>query len=356
MGIRVMRALNSSDFEEWRELCDSITGNDIFFYPNYAQVYEFNNEGEACCFVYKKDKHDFILYPFLKRRIKQIKIFKEIPEEYYDIASPYGYGGFLRSRNCSIGIAEFYNKFQKFCLDNKIVSEFIRFHPWLNTEEGCSGLLDLRGHNKVVAINVSGRLDDIWNDLDCKCKNRVRKSERSGVVVRQESSTVDDFFRLYKQTMDRNKASKYYYFGKQFFENMNKKLSGNITFFNAYLNNKIIASVLVLFNKTFTHAHLAGTDSDYLYCSPIMLLFYNISKWANRRGSTFFVLGGGRTSKPDDYLFRMKRRFSKDSYEFCIGSKIHDSKAYNYLCKLKQDFEIKGKNQSNGYFPKYRSV
>jgi hypothetical protein len=89
-----------------------------------------------------------------------------------------------------------------------------------------------------------------------------------------------------------------------------------------------------------------------------MLLFYKTSLWANSRGSKFFVLGGGRTSNPDDCLFRMKKRFSREFYDFCIGTKIHSKKAYDYLCKIRdENINMSQINsQDNGYFPKYRDL
>jgi hypothetical protein len=354
MDVKVLRASNKTEFAEWRKMCDSLPENDIFFYPNYAEVYEFNNEGEACCFMCKKGDHDFILYPFLKRRIKQIEIFKDTPGEYFDIISPYGYGGYLKSGRCSIEITDFYSLFQRFCEENSIVSEFVRFHPWLNTEEGCRDFLNLKAYNKVVAVDVAKGDDEIWMELDCKCKNRIRKSEKSGVVVKQDSSTIDEFYKLYTLTMDRNRASGYYYFSREFFENMIEKLSGNMTFFNAYLDNKIIASILVLYNKFFTHAHLAGTDPGYLHFSPIMTLFYRTSLWANNRGSKFLILGGGRTASPDDCLFRIKKRFSRETYDFCIGTKIHNKEVYDHLCRVKEEYS--GTQNNNGFFPKYRDA
>lgn len=51
--------------------------------------------------------------------------------QYYDIVTPYGYGGpmILETNNGEKLKKEYSEAFGKYCSDHKIVSEFIRFHP-----------------------------------------------------------------------------------------------------------------------------------------------------------------------------------------------------------------------------------
>ncbi len=331
---------------------------DIYFYPQYAKLYELNNEGEACCFLCKKSENDFIIFPFLKRRINSLNLFKDLPEEYFDIISPYGYGGYLRNRYCSIDMKYFLNLFQNYCKENNIISEFVRFNPWLKTQDDCSKFLKVKLWNQVVAIELTKSEEEIWAGFDSKNRNRIRKSMRSGVIVKQDLNfiLIDEFCRLYYQTMDKNNALNYYYFDRQFFQNMIDLLQKNITLFHALLKDKIIASLIVLYVNNFAHAHLACSDEDYLNLAPCNRLFYEVALWAKKEGFKFFFLGGGKTPQPDDNLFRFKKRFSNKFLDFYIGKKIHNKEIYELLSQKKLQYEYERKNNINNnenFFPIY---
>lgn len=360
MDVKLLVSSNHKDFLEWQQICNDMPNCDIHFYPHYVKIYELNNEGEACCFTCKKSSDDVIMYPFLKRRINQLDLYKDFSDNYCDIVSPYGYGGYLRHKNCSIDMKIFFNFFQNYCQENNIISEFVRFHPWLNTQEQCNGFLNVMLWNQVVAINLTKSEEEIWAGFDSKNRNRIRKSRTSGIIVRQDLnfSFLDEFCRLYYQTMHRKEASGYYYFNKDFFQNMINLLLKNIALFHAFLNNKIIASILIIYDKDFAHAHLSSSDAEYLNLAPYNLLFYEAALWAKREGFKYFILGGGTTSNPDDTLLRFKKRFSKEYFNFYIGKKIHNPEIYELLSTKRLQYEKEKHITSvdESFFPLYRRI
>jgi lipid II:glycine glycyltransferase (peptidoglycan interpeptide bridge formation enzyme) len=321
---------------------------------------EANDEGEATCFVYQKDDSDYILFPFLKRKINNLSLFSHLRETYYDIVSPYGYGGYLRSDECTTPIDDFLKAFHRYCQEQHIVSEFVRFHPWLKTQEGCDTEMTINLYNQVVAIDTAKTAEEIWSDFDRKCRNRIRKSAKEGVTIEMDNSpeAIDVFLPLYNETMSRNEATGYYYFSKDYFRNMVKLLDGNITFFHARLDNKIIASILVITGGAFANAHLAGTNTAYLHLSPMMALFHEASVWAGKQGYRYFILGGGRSSSPDDSLLRMKTKFAKETTSFHTGKKIHLPDVYKELSHLKKIHIQQNKLDilHTEYFPEYRNI
>ena len=360
MIYKTLKARTEADFREWQQLCANITDCDICFYPQYALISEANDEGEAMCFVYLKDDSDYILFPYLKRKINDLKPFVHLGETYYDIVSPYGYGGYLKSDRCTISMTDFLKKFHLLCQKQHIVSEFVRFHPWLKTQEGCDTEINVSLYNEVVAIDTSRQEEEMWNDFDRKCRNRIRKSAKEGVIIEIDNSpkAIDSFYPLYTETMSRNEASGYYYFSREYFENMMRLLNGNITFFHARLDNKIIASILVITGGAFANAHLAGTNTTYLHLSPMMALFHAASVWAGKQGYRYFILGGGRSASPDDSLLRMKTKFSKETVSFHTGKKIHLPDVYKKLSRLKKIHIQQNKLdiQHTEYFPEYRNI
>ena len=97
------------------------------------------------------------------------------------------------------------------------------------------------------------------------------------------------------------------------------------------------------------HAHLSGTDTEYLYLSPAYILKYGTVIWGKNKGYDFVHYGGGTSSSEDDTLYLFKSKFSKNTkFEFWIGKKVWNEKIYERLCKETN------KNIDDQYFPAYR--
>ncbi|MDR2182964.1 MAG: GNAT family N-acetyltransferase, partial [Clostridiales bacterium] len=97
---------------------------DIYFLPEYANLYA---DGDTTPEVFDFEcEHGRVHYSFLRRRID----FKG--DIYYDITTPYGYGGPVVA-GCHTSeaalISSFDEAFTNYCVENRIVSEFVRFHP-----------------------------------------------------------------------------------------------------------------------------------------------------------------------------------------------------------------------------------
>ena len=101
---------------------------DIYFTPEWGAVNQFIEPGIAKIFECKTE-YGIIRNQFILRKIPQLINGKQ----FYDIASPYGYGG-PYIVDCQDGrktelICAYEEQFSAYCKKNDIVSEFIRFHP-----------------------------------------------------------------------------------------------------------------------------------------------------------------------------------------------------------------------------------
>src|SRR6478735_1307981 len=112
-----------------------VMGNDldVYFDDNYGKLYEKVENGKAEIFNFNY-KFGIIKNQFIKREIP-IRINNEI---YYDIVTPYGYGGPVIIK----------------CEENKIVSEFIRFHPILENAEDFTSVYDVKCIRKTLGTNL----------------------------------------------------------------------------------------------------------------------------------------------------------------------------------------------------------
>src|SRR5699024_109412 len=107
---------------------------DIYFDSNYGKLYENHEKGETNFFEFDST-YGRIEHMFIKRKIPN----KINGRSYYDIITPYGYGGPI-IKNCKDGfqsllVEEYKQEFQIFCEENNIVSEFVRFHPLENNAD-----------------------------------------------------------------------------------------------------------------------------------------------------------------------------------------------------------------------------
>ena len=182
----------------------------------------------------------------------------------------------------------------------------------------------------------------------------IRKAEKNNVkiVINDNTDTVNDFIHIYNLTMNKNDASDYYYFNDDFFPTTLRELGKKVMMVNAYHEEEIIASSLIMKHNKYIHYHFSGANPEYRKLQANNLLLYEVAKWGNKNGYEQFHLGGGYESNHDS-LYKFKKSFSKlEDLNFHIGKKIHNTGDYNYLKDLWN--ELKGYNETNNFFPEYR--
>ena len=199
--------------QKWRDIYDNFSKIDIFYYPEYVYLFDLKGDGKAQCFVYY-NKHGIVIFPFLKRRINDLDIFGDILDNICDIASPYGFSGYLRS-NDKIDIDRFYKVFDSYyCKKNNIVSEFVRFHPILENVLYSPSAVKTNKMNETVMIELTLTPDEIWGNLTSVCRNIIRKARKFDIEVIHDEffENLDKFHELYTKTMQRLGAQEYYFF------------------------------------------------------------------------------------------------------------------------------------------------
>ena len=122
--------------------------------------------------------------------------------------------------------------------------------------------------------------------------------------------------------MERNKATDYYYFDDDYFENCLKYFKSNIILVEAIYDDKVIAAGLYFVYNKIIHIHLSGTLSEYLHLSPAYILRYAVTLWGKEKGYELIHHGGGRSNSPEDGLYRFKKQFGKNTeFDFYIGKR-----------------------------------
>lgn len=324
---------------------------DLYFNPNYAKVYK-DIDGDSDTFVFECE-YGKITNTFILRKVQW-----EIEgQTYYDIVTPYGYGGPVTENVTDIQkLMEAYKKaFAEYCKEKNIVCEFIRFHLFDNVDvrENYYGetlhLLD------NVVVDTTGDFDQkIWMSYEHKVRKNVKKALKNDLQIIIENNTdhLADFLKIYNDTMDRNNAEDYYYFTERYFKSIAELLPENFMYFHVVKDGVVCSTELVLCSEKYAYSFLGGTLTDYYEFRPNDFLKNEIIKWCNQTGRERFILGGGYHK--EDGIYKYKRCFTPDpDVPFYVGRYIFDEAIYNKIVEIRKSVD-KDFNVETGYFPKYR--
>lgn len=323
---------------------------DIYFDDNYGALYAGVENGEAIVRNFECEagriKHQFII-----RKI-------DLPSGicYNDIVTPYGYGGPI-----IVGLNEGYTKdqlvslyeenFIEYARENNIVSEFVRFHPIFSNAEDFAKMYQPECIRHTLLTDLTYD-DPVQEQFSKGCRKNIRRALNSGVTFRVERApeNIDSFIEIYYSTMDRNKATDYYYFDEKYFADCLKNFRENLVYLEALYEGKTIAAGLYFIYGDIIHVHLSGTLAEYLHLSPAYILRYAITLWGKENGFSMIHHGGGRTNSEEDSLYLFKKQFAtKRELEFYVGRRIWNMDAYRELCRLA------GVSEGGEFFPSYRA-
>lgn len=350
----MLSIVNSDDSEKWDSIVMSFQNYDVYYLSSYTKAFKIHGDGEPIL-IYYQDEELRAINVVMMRDIAMDKDFKNNLEMnmYFDITTPYGYGGFLIEGNINeVNLEKLNEEYTNYCYTKNIVSEFVRYHPILDNAKTNNSIFEVTQLGKTITMELDSK-NQIWNDLSGKNRNVIRKAIKSGVEIYwgRNPELIDSFIPLYNETMSKDHATDYYYFKEEFYESILKDLKHNNLIFYAVYNQKIISMSMILFSNGNMHYHLSASDRKYQNLAATNLLLYEAACWGCENGYKKFHLGGGLGSK-EDSLFKFKKAFNKnsDTY-FSIGKKIFNQDKYDELVRMIQD-ESKDKNSQ--YFPQYR--
>ncbi len=321
---------------------------DIYFEPSYGVVNECIEPGKAEVFEYASEDGR-ISHLFMKRSIDT-----EIDGvTYFDLATPYGYGGPLIHEVTGDKdrlIAEFKEAFDTYCVDNNIVSEFVRFSPTEDNADDFASMYEVISLRQTIATYFREGEDVVEAEFHKSARKTIRRALKQGVTyeVIEHPDNLDTFMDIYYDTMDRNEAQDNYYFSRDYFQGLIDNFKDNLMSVEVMFEGKCIACGLYFLYEDKMHAHLSGTRHEYLKLSPAYVLKYATALYGQEKGYSFIHYGGGTSNDPENALFKFKSKFTKsEPLWFKIGKKIYNQEVYDLLV------DKTGTNELS-FFPQYR--
>ncbi len=339
------------DREKWNNIVKTFPNYDVFYLNEYATAFmnENKSNGVPILLLYENGEERAINVVFKRDVADDNKFIGKVEKrKYYDLISPYGYGGFLGNIVDYDALNSTYNSY---CIDHGYVCEFVRFELFTDYHRYYDGEVESRTHNVVRSLDIS--LEDMWMDFKQKVRKNVKRANENELEIKIENTgeNLSDFLEIYYSTMDRSNAENEYYFSENFYLTLNE-MKDNIMYFHVLHDQKVISTELVIYGAEHAYSYLGGTNREYFDLRPNDFLKYEIIKWAKEKGLKSFVLGGGYGS--DDGIFQYKTCLApRGVVDFFIGRKIFDKEGYEKLVDLRA--EDNPNCIFSAFFPQYRT-
>ncbi len=333
--------------EQWDAAVRSFRAYDVYWLSGYVKAFHIHGDGDPLLFFHE-DGETRGINVVMKRDIAKDDKFQGIlPEnQYFDFATPYGYGGWIIEGEEIEGLFRAYGHWIE---KNGIISEFVRFHPMVKNHEACRSFYEVIQLGEVVHMDLSSP-EEIWSNITGKNRNMIRKALKNDIkIYNGRFPEIYEKFRvIYNRTMDKDDAEQYYYFQPEFYTSVLEDLPSNAQIFWAEKDGLIIAASIMVYANGHMNYHLSGSLREYSSLAPTNLLLYKAALWGCANGYKTLYLGGG-VGSGEDSLFKFKRAFYKGELcHFFIGKKIFDQQNYERLIIMRGPID-------SAFFPKYRA-
>lgn len=247
---------------------------------------------------------------------------------YYDIQSPYGYGGPIATTENKDFLDCAWQEYLSYCQSQNVLAEFIRFHPLLENWKYYQGEIVFNRQTVWIDLNV----DDLIASYH---ENRVRTAVRKGLKnnVRIHFATQAEFLpafkQLYSDSMQRLKTSNFYFFNDAYIDAICNLETTCLSI--ATYENTIVTALISLIKDGILELHLLGTRVESNALCATNLIYHQTFIEAKKRGCHTVHFGGGAGVALDDPVLFFKRGYSNKIASFNIGKYIHQSVAYTSL-------------------------
>ena len=339
--------LNIADQDAWERYLPA--DRSVFGSLGYARIYEAFRRCSPRLYVVDSNEA-VISYPLLLRSLKDLP-FQVDTKAKWDTTTP-NFTGPLMSGSDSKVAAAFPDLRNALFRGEGIVAEFAHLHPW--SQFATILKKDCNYDRDIVWVDTTLSPDDLWRThLEHACRKKIKQAERAGVRILTASSDdhIREFYRVYRQTMERNEAEESYYLSYEFFQAFRDELPENARFVLAEYRDQIVGVTLCLYDSNDAFTLFGGADAAFQHVRPTNAVFWDLIRWAHETGKKRLVLGGGY--RLNDGIFRFKAGFSRLRQPFFVYKRVHLGRDYAQLEERYRSF-----NNLNGnaisYFPAYR--
>jgi hypothetical protein len=247
--------------------------------------------------------------------------------DYFDIQSPYGYGGPVATTDEQSFLHQAWEAFSSWCVQHRILAEFVRFHPLAENWHYYGG--EVIDDRQTVWIDL--RLDDILMSFSTRVRTAVRKAAKSGIRVEwwDKERFMEIFPALYNATMQQLNADEFYYFTNQYYDRLLRWEQAHCAV--CLHGEEVVGAGIFLIGPTVMEYHLSASNETGKKLGATNLLLHEAAIYGQNSGCKALHLGGGTDNRLDNSLLFFKAGFSQNFSPFKIGKNVNMTTEYNQL-------------------------
>jgi hypothetical protein len=248
-----------------------------------------------------------------------------------DASSPYGYGGPLSSTDDPRFIAQAWQAYAHWMTSQRVVVEYVRFHPALGNERYYGGTVS--DNRTVVWMDL--QTQDIATAYATRLRQSLKKASGAGLVYREcpLASRVREFGAFYRSGMAQIGADPFFFFDDAYFALLADSglASLGICQHRDDSEGRWLAASLFLDGQGLREYHLSATNAQGRGLAAPSFVLHEAALSARRLGLRRLYLGGGSDVRPDNPLLFFKSAFSTERLCYRTGSAVFRSSDYAAL-------------------------
>jgi CelD/BcsL family acetyltransferase involved in cellulose biosynthesis len=208
-------------------------------------------------------------------------------------------------------------------------------------------------HGQTVSIDLRQDPEVRMANYSATLRKGIRRNLRAGATTVRDAdfSMLEHFYRFYVATMERNRASDYYYFPLSYFERLVSHAPGVVHLFVTSFGADVACAALISEYAGQLQALFIMGNPDFEDKAPSRTMIHDVCQWGTERGAVDFHLGGGRGGV-EDSLFRFKAQFSDVHRDFYTFRAVTDQKTYAELSQLRTS--VSPVAEEDSFFPLWR--
>lgn len=255
-----------------------------------------------------------------------------------DVYSAYGFGGIELWGAQSSAV---YRSFTDYLRGQGVVTMYFLSHPCSSVQHSDVA----QPYRTCYLIDLTQSEDELWARLNSGHRYEIKKSLKlTGLEISSDYHLwVNDFIRLYYQTIDRVGASPVYRFSEETLLRLAQH-PGSILL-GALVDHKLEAAVLLLSEQGIAEYFINAATPSGKFLTRLLLWKGMIQ--LKMDGNQIFNLGGGATESDD--LDTFKRRFGGHAAAVYLVKDILNQDEYASLCSA----YCSADDLARGLFPPY---
>lgn len=356
--LQVWDARDAADRDAWIMAWERVAGGDPFSHPDYLAAFAADGEVPMCASLDGPDDEE-VLHAFLRRPIREDACGNPVEPGLWDAYTALLYGGPLAGRSSEALQAAFRRRFRAWAQDTGLVSEFLRMSPVPSRRLPYPGTVREQAPHIVCDLRADS-VDDLWAGMRSNVRRGAARARAAGltVAIDETGQRLEDFLRIYDETMDRVGSADRFRFPASTFTRMHDALPGGFAYVYVEHEGRAVAVELVLASAETGYFFLGGTETAALPLYASVLVHCEAIAYAWSRGLKDYVLTGGVTNTSDDSLLRFKRGFApRGDSLYLTGEQVFDEDAYARLlcCTVHSESDSTAHSAPTTYFPAYRA-